>query len=49
MERLASQRMVPVSIVNETTDLIVTVTRALREMLGDEELPDDLIRGLLAQ
>jgi NACHT domain len=48
-ERLASQRMVPVFLVNDTTDLIVTVTRSLREMLGDEELPDDLMRGLLAQ
>jgi hypothetical protein len=49
VERLAPQRMVPVFIVNDTTDLIVTVTRTVREMLGDEELPDDLIHGLLAQ
>jgi hypothetical protein len=48
-ERLAPQRMVPVFIVNDTNDLLDTVTRALREMLGDEELPDDLMRGLLAQ
>jgi hypothetical protein len=49
IERLASQRMVPVFIVNDTKNLLDTVTRALREMLGDEELPDDLMHGLLAQ
>jgi hypothetical protein len=48
-ERLAPQRMVPVFVVTDTTDLLNTITRALREMLGDEELPDDLIHGLLVQ
>jgi hypothetical protein len=48
-ERLAPQRMVPVFVVNDTTDLSATVAGALREMLGEQELPDDLIHGLLAQ
>jgi hypothetical protein len=48
-ERLASQRMLPLFIVHDTTDMMVAVTQALREMLGDEELPDDLIHGLLAK
>jgi hypothetical protein len=48
-ERLAPQRMVPVFVVSNTTDLLDTVTRALREMLGEEELPGDLVHGLLAQ
>jgi hypothetical protein len=48
-DRLAPQRMVPVFVVNETTDLLATVTGALREMLGEEELPGDLIHGLLAE
>jgi hypothetical protein len=48
-ERLAPQRMVPVFVVNDTTDLTATVAGALREMLGEQELPDDLIHGLLAQ
>jgi photosystem II stability/assembly factor-like uncharacterized protein len=48
-ERLAEHRMLPVFIVEDTTDLVRSVTRNLRRMLGDEELPDDLVRGLLAK
>jgi hypothetical protein len=48
-ERLAPHRMVPLFIVNNTTDLLDTVSSALREMLGEEELPDDLVHGLLVQ
>jgi hypothetical protein len=48
-ERLAVHRMVPVFVVQETTNLTIAVTRTLREMLGEEELPDDLVRGLLAR
>jgi len=47
--RLLPHPMLPVFIVQETTNLIADVTRCLREMLGDEELPDDLVRGLLSQ
>ena len=46
---LAPHRMLPVFIVNETTDLLKSVAREAREMLGEDELPEDLIRGLLAQ
>jgi hypothetical protein len=48
-ERLAEHRMLPVFIVEDTTDLVGSVMRNLRRMLGDEELPDDLVRGLLAK
>lgn len=48
-ERLAKHRMLPVFIVEDTTDLVKSVTRNLRRMLGDEELPEDLVRGLLAK
>jgi photosystem II stability/assembly factor-like uncharacterized protein len=48
-ERLTPHRIIPVFIVQETTNLTVAVTRTLREMLGEEELPDDLVRGLLAR
>jgi hypothetical protein len=48
-ERLAEHRMLPLFIVEDTTDLVRSVTRNLRRMLGDEELPDDLVRGLLAK
>jgi MlaD protein/NACHT domain len=48
-ERLAEHRMLPVFIVEDTTDLVRSVTRNLRRMLADEELPDDLVRGLLAK
>ena len=41
--------MVPVFVVHDTTDVMVTVTQALREMLAEEELPDDLLHGLLAK
>ncbi len=48
-ERLAAHRMLPVFIVEDTTDLVKSVTRNLRRMLGEEELPDDLVCGLLAK
>src|SRR5262249_10779820 len=48
-ERLAPHRMVPVFVVQETTNLVEAVTQNLRRMLGDDELPDDLVRGLLAK
>jgi len=48
-ERLAEHRMLPVFIVEDTTDLLKSVTRNLRRMLGEQELPDDLVRGLLAK
>jgi hypothetical protein len=48
-ERLAKHRMLPVLIAEDTTDLVKSVTRNLRRMLGDEELPDDLVYGLLAK
>jgi hypothetical protein len=48
-ERVARHRMLPVFIVQETTNIAETVTQELRRMLGDEELPNDLIRGLMAK
>jgi len=48
-DRLARHRMLPVFIVQDTVNLVAAVTAALRQMLGDEELPDDLVRGLLAR
>jgi len=41
--------MIPVFIVQETTNLAETVTQELRRMLGDEELPSDLMRGLMTK
>jgi hypothetical protein len=46
-ERLLPHRTLPVFIIDETTDLVDATTRTLRRMLGDQELPPDLIRGLL--
>jgi hypothetical protein len=48
-ERLAPHRMIPVFVVQETTNLLEAVTENLRRMLGDDELPYDLVRGLLAR
>jgi hypothetical protein len=48
-ERLAKHRMLPVLIAEDTIDLVKSVTRNLRRMLGEEELPDDLVYGLLAK
>jgi hypothetical protein len=48
-ERLVPHRMLPVFIVQDTTNLVETVTQELRRMLGAEELPDDLVRGLLTK
>jgi len=45
--RLSAHRMVPVFVVQDTADLLDAVTRNLREMLGDDELPADLVRSLL--
>jgi photosystem II stability/assembly factor-like uncharacterized protein len=48
--RLLPHPMLPVFIVRDTSNLTDAVTRSLREMLGEEELPDDLVcRLLLAQ
>jgi hypothetical protein len=48
-ERLASHKMLPVFIVEDTTNLLDSTARILRRMLGEEELPDDLLRSLLAK
>jgi hypothetical protein len=48
-ERLAPHRMLPVFVVQDTTNLTETVTQELRRMLGEEELPNDLVRGLMAK
>jgi hypothetical protein len=48
-QRLAPHRMLPVFVVQETTNLVETVSEVLRRMLGDEELPADLVRGLMAK
>jgi hypothetical protein len=47
--RLAPHRMLPIFIVEDTSNLAEAVTQNLRRMLGDEEIPDDLVRGLLAK
>ena len=41
--------MTPIFVGGEITNLLEAVTNALRQMLGEEELPEDLMRGLLAQ
>lgn len=46
--RLSAHRMVPVFVVQDTTDLLDAVTRNLREMLGEDELPRDLVCSLLS-
>jgi hypothetical protein len=48
-QRLAPHRMIPVFIVEETTNLLETVTQELRRMLAGDELPADLVRGLMAK
>jgi hypothetical protein len=48
-ERPAPHRMLPVFVTEETTNLVTSITRSLHRMFGDEELPDDLIHGLLAK
>jgi hypothetical protein len=48
-ERLTPHRILPVFIVQETTNLVESVTQDLRRMLGDEELPADLVRGLMSK
>jgi hypothetical protein len=48
-ERIAPHRMIPVFIMQDTTNLVDAVTQNLRRMLGDEELPEDLVRGLMAR
>ena len=47
--RLLPHRMIPVFIVEDTVDLATSITRTLRAMLGDGELPEDLVMGLLSQ
>src|SRR5271166_1168112 len=46
--RLSGHRMVPVFVVQDTTDLLDAVIRNLREMLGEDELPEELVRSLLS-
>jgi hypothetical protein len=47
--RLRPHRMLPVCIAQETTNLAESVTQELRRMLGQEELPADLMRGLMSK
>lgn len=46
-ERLAPHEMLPVFIMEDTTNLVDAVARNLRRMLDGEELPDDLLHALL--
>jgi photosystem II stability/assembly factor-like uncharacterized protein len=48
-DRIAAHKMIPVFIMQDTTNLVDAVTQNLRRMLGEENLPDDLVRGLLAK
>ena len=48
-ERLMPHQMLPVFIVEDTENLLESLARNLRRMLGEEELPDDLLRGLLVK
>ena len=48
-ERLAPHQMLPVIVVEDTVNLLESIAQNLRRMLGQEELPDDLLRGLLAR
>jgi photosystem II stability/assembly factor-like uncharacterized protein len=48
-QRPAQHQMLPVFVTEETTNLVTAITRTLHRMFGDEELPDDLIHGLLAR
>jgi hypothetical protein len=47
-QRLAAYRIIPVFVAEETTDLFESVSGNLRRMLEGEDIPQDLIRGLLA-
>jgi len=47
--RLLPHRMIPVFIIEDTVDLATSIIRTLRAMLGDGELPEDLVTGLLSQ
>jgi hypothetical protein len=47
--RLKPHRMLPVCIAQETTNLAESLTQELRRMLGEEELPADLVRGLMSK
>jgi len=44
-----AHQMLPVFIVEETSNLFESLARNLRGMLGEDELPDDLLRGLLGK
>ena len=46
-ERLTPHLMLPVFIVEDTDNLEHAVARNLRRMIGDEPLPQDLLRSLL--
>ncbi len=46
-ERLTQHRMLPVFVVEDTANLTDSVARSLRRMIGDDELPADLVQSLL--
>jgi hypothetical protein len=48
-QRLTQHQMLPVFITEETTNLVMSIISGLHRMFGDEDLPDDLVHGLLAK
>ena len=48
-QRLTQHQMLPVFITEETTNLLTSIVSSLHRMFGDEDLPDDLVHGLLAK
>jgi photosystem II stability/assembly factor-like uncharacterized protein len=46
-QRLASQRMIPIFLEQETLDLVAAVTGQLTAMVGPHEVDPDLVRELL--
>ena len=48
-ERRAPDQMLPVIVVEDTVNLLESIAQNLRRMLGQEESPDDLLRGLPAR
>jgi len=46
--RLTSHRIVPIFVVEDTTNLFDSVAAVLRRMLNGEDILPDLVRGLLA-
>ncbi len=47
-DRLFPHRMLPIFVLEETTNLVDSINAALRRMLGPEEIPTDLVRSLLS-